>query len=213
MASTELNAHFVNEFKTCILSNSSDPSLLEGYAFNGSVMTKLQSDYPIAYDLIKRKGILAEAIIHFSKKRGHSQGKMHQLLGMYFKEGSSELKSINEIFHLDVVDLYDSAYATLPLLKRFFVVFLGRYSKNLERFTGHRRVKKSAKKRPVHKRDYSSSRSSHSSVIPDYQSSRKKINHNTMPTPKPKKNLYDKSQRDNAWDSLGSELTKKKGTR
>lgn len=214
MITVELTSYFVDEYKKCLLSNSSDPSLLEGYPFNGSVMTKLQSDYPIIYDILKRKGILAEAIIHFSKNRGHSQSKMHNLLSMYFIEGSSELKNINDILHLDVLELYDTAYSRLPLVKRLLIVVFGRYSRYLERFTGHRKLKKT--KAAKSKRNKSQNRQSKSYSSDSYSSSGysysgKRSRKSSIDTP-PKPKHYNKDQRDNAWSSLGNEIYKKKGT-
>lgn len=214
MITVELTSFFVDEYKKCLLSNSSDPSLLEGYPFNGSVLTKLQSDYPIVYDIINRKGILAEAIIHFSKNRGHSQSKMHNLLSMYFIEGSSELKNINEIFHLDVLELYDTAYSRLPLVKRLLIIVFGRYSRYLERFTGHRKIKKNKIKSPRknNKKRGSTSGTDRSYYSgSDYSYSGKRSRSSTTSSePKPKH--YNKDQRDNAWSNLGNEIYKKKGT-
>lgn len=207
IVTTELTSFYIDEYKKGLHNNSSDPSLLEGYPFNGSVMTKIEDDYPIVYGLLNRKNILAESIIHFSKKRGHSQSKMHNLLSQYFVEGTSELKNVSEIFNLDVLELYDAAYSRLPFLKRFTIVLFGRYTRYLERFTGHKKIKrKKAKKIKKNKRvsNYSSSSSSR-----DYYPSRGKSLIKESSADEKSKH-YTKSERDNAWSNLGDELFKKK---
>jgi len=213
LATAELNEYYIGEFRKCLLSNSSDASLLEGYPFEANISDKLQSDYPIIYDLFNRKGILAESIIHFSKKRSHSQGKMHNLLAMYFIEGSSELKSFSRIFNLDVTNLFEKAYDILPIVKRFFIIIFGQYNKYVERFTGHKKSKKGSNKKG---RTKSSSYSSYSnsndySNINDYSPRSKTKKKDTKSSYKQKK-VYNKEQIDDAWNNLGSELTKKKRT-
>lgn len=208
MGTSSLTEHFKKAMRAAVNSNSVDPTLYEGGPFISAIMAKVQSDYPIVYDLIKRKNILAESIIHFSKKRGHSQSKMHNLLSTYFIEGSSELKDINEIFNLDIVELYELVYSGLPFLKKFLIVITGRYNRNIERFTGHIRLKR--KKSKVRK----SKRSRKNSNYYDYSGSggyggggrgRSLL----MDEPTQQKN-YTKKQRDSAWDNLGKEIYKKK---
>lgn len=215
LATAELHEYFVSEYKKCLLSNSSDASLLSGFPFESSIMSKLQSEYAILYDLLNRKGIFAESIIHFCKKRGHSQGKMHNMLAMYFIEGSSELRSITRIFNLEVIEIFEKAYAALPVIKRLFIFVFGQYSNYVERFTGYRKVKKKNQTEKSNKNLTSSSeykngsnRGSYS-PMPDYPSSRKSLIKKEKPVHK-KNSIYNKEQRDSAWDSLGSELTKKK---
>ncbi len=214
LATAELHEFFVGEYKRCLLSNSSDATLLSGFPFESSIMSKLQSDYPVLYDLLNRRGIFAESIIHFCKKRAHSQGKMHNMLAMYFIEGTSELRPITRIFDLDVTELFEKAYETLPIVKRFFVLVFGQYPKYVERFTGYRKVQKSAKQRKTSNstsssgRGHSSNRSSYSSGG-DYSSSRKSLIKKSKPVSK-KNSAYNKEQMDSAWDNLGSQLTKKK---
>ncbi|MGL1894621.1 MAG: hypothetical protein OCD02_23575 [Spirochaetaceae bacterium] len=213
VASTELNYYFVSELKRCLATNSSDQSLYVGYPFECTIMTKLKSDYPILNDFINRKGTLAEGIIHFSKKKGHSQGKMHSLLALYFREGSSELRDINLIFNLDLISLYEQAYISLPSIKRFLILITGQYSRNLERFTGHRKVRKPKEKaKPKKKKSSKSSNkgSDHSSSHGNYQSHGKSLIKEERVKKKDKH--YNQEQQDTAWSSLGSELTKKKRT-
>lgn len=208
MGTSTLTEHFKKAMRAAVNSNSVDPTLYQGGPFITAIMAKVQSDYPIVYDLIKRKNILAESIIHFSKKRGHSQSKMHNLLSTYFIEGSSELKDINEIFNLDIVELYELVYSGLPFLKKFFIVISGRYNRNLERFTGHVRLKR--KKSRVKK----SKRSRKNSNYYDYSGStgyggEGRGRSLLMDEPIQQKN-YTKKQRDSAWDNLSKEIYRKK---
>lgn len=207
LATGNLTDHFKKELRAAVNSNTVDPSLYKGAPFDTSILSKVQSDYPIVYDLIKRKNILAESIIHFSKKRGHSQSKMHNLLATYFVEGSSELKEIAEIFSLDIVELYELVYAALPFFKKLVIVLTGRYNRNLQRFTGFVREKRRIKKtRSVSSR--SSNRNDYYPSSPGSYRSKGKSLLKDEPTPSNK--MYSKRQRDSAWDQLSSEIYKKK---
>lgn len=208
LASSQLHEYYVEEFKTCIHSGSSDSTLLEGYPFESNIQDKLKADHVILHDLLNHKGILAESIIHFCKKRGHSQGKMHNLLAMYFIEGSSEFRKINRIFNLDLVELFEKAYSSMPGFKRFFIFIFGQYPKYVERFTGHHKVKRSHTPKPITRTGNGSNYSS--SVISDYPSKRKNGKNKNIPLKKPKE--YNKEQIEDAWENLDSELTKKKRT-
>jgi len=214
-ATSELSEIFKSEFKTCLLSNSPDPSLFIGFPFESSIQNALKTKYPIIHDLLNRKSILAESIIHFSKKRSHSQGKMHNLLSMYFKEGTSELRSIDTILSLNVHDIFDSAYMNLSNFKRFFIFVFGQYNSYVERFTGYRK----SKNKDIKKKNNLNNRSSNyrSSLNTNYDShtainypstGKRLLKKDVSQTPKRK--IYNKEQIDSAWNNLGTELSKKK---
>lgn len=211
LASVQLHEFYVMEFKTCLVSNSSDASLLEGFPFESNILSKLQEEFLIIHDLLNRKGVLAEAVIHFCKKRGHSQGKMHNLLSMYFIEGTNELRNISSIFNLDIIEIFEKAYSTLSTFKRFFIFIFGQYPKYVERFTGHRRTKKNHDRK--NKSSDSSGNSQPSSYTPlssEYSSRGKSVIKKEQAVKR--RGDYNKEQIENAWDNLGNELTKKKRT-
>lgn len=220
LATAQLHETFVMEYKRCIHSNSQDPSLLEGLPFESSILSRLEAEFPIVYDLLNRKSILAEAIIHFSKKRGHSQGKMHNLLSMYFIEGKNELRRLYSIFSLHPVELFEEAYSSLGAFNRFLIFITGRYPRYVERFTGHKKRKKQ-KVKPVSqgsRSGYSGNASQGSHSYGDYTGGGYSGGHRSGKsllkgeTAKPKRKKYNKDEIDDAWSNLGAELTKKKRT-
>ncbi|OQY39695.1 MAG: hypothetical protein B6229_03235 [Spirochaetaceae bacterium 4572_7] len=204
MASSNLSSYYIQELKACLVSGRIDSNLHEGYSFNNSISTKLKGDYPIISDLLKRKSILSESIIHFCKKRGHSQNKLHNLLSEYFVSGSSDLQELNIILNLDIVELYDIAFSSLSMFKRFFIIVFGQYKNNLEKYTGYRSIKK-RKSTNFHTGSGRGLNDSYGGG--GYSGSRGSLLKESKPS-KPK--FYNQAEQDNAWDSLHSELNKKK---
>ncbi|MBN2617964.1 MAG: hypothetical protein JXR64_06595 [Spirochaetales bacterium] len=208
LVSTEFSEFLINEYRRCLFSNSADSSLLEGFPLESTLEVKLKDESPILYDLFKRKSLLAEAIIHFCKKRNHSQGKMHSMLSTYFNEGSNDLKSYCLIFNIDPIYLFEKAYNSLSGFRRFFILITGQYSKYVERFTGRKKIKKNK----PNKSGNSSSRSTYARnfsdpYIMDYPIRKSSLIKDEQPK---KKKLYNKDEIDNAWNSLGNEIIKKK---
>lgn len=217
--SDEFREYFLSSMKKAIHSKIPDPTLFAGEPFKGSILTKLQDEYPVIYDLFKRKKILAEAIIHFSKSRNHSQNKMQYLLHQYFNEQLTVLKPIDQMLELDILKIYEEAHLGFPVFKRFLIVLFGKYKKYIYKYTGV------SDDQSVHKKTASTSVPSASTTQTPQRSKRQSAearhrerssrqrsqgpSYERRTRPKPESPKYSRDEQDEAWSDLSSALKKK----
>lgn len=97
--------------------------------FNEDIARRVERQHPLLGELIARPQVVAEAVIHDARQRreGISSEEMREVLGSYFDIESSALKPLNELLSLNLVQIFDDAFARIGVLRQLFLRISGRY--------------------------------------------------------------------------------------
>ena len=97
--------------------------------FNEDIARRVERQHPLLGELVARPQVVAEAVIHDTRQRreGISTEEMREVLGSYFDIESSALKPLNELLSLDLVQIFDDAFARVGVLRQLFLRISGRY--------------------------------------------------------------------------------------
>ena len=87
-------------------------------------------------ELLDHPKLLAEALIHFGKNSLQlgSVEEMQALMEQLFRPGTMKIRPLQEIFGIDVLQLYEAAYRHLNVLTQFWKRVTGQYKAQAETF-------------------------------------------------------------------------------
>ena len=112
--------------------------------FNEDLRVRVERTHPLLGEIIARPQVLAEAIIADAKQRNPAStpDDLRVALERFFYVDSSRLRPIAELLELNVVELFDTAYHRLSVLRQLLLRLSGRYESlrnSYERRFGPRR--------------------------------------------------------------------------
>lgn len=96
---------------------------------NSDIARRVARADPILDELLSRPQLLAEAIILEAKQRrpGISGDELKGILASCFRIDASALKQLCELFELDIVAIFDQAFARSGVLRQLLLRISGRY--------------------------------------------------------------------------------------
>lgn len=192
--------------------------------FRNNIREKIMSWDPMMISFLDRPAVISEAVIHMAKKKMKVKdvGRIKVLLENYFEPGRLKFKSLEILFNLNVLDLFQYAFLKIPLWKQLFIRILGRYDSYRRTFTGMNRNSVSkrtipqmgggAKKEP----DFSSmSREDRKAEYKKRQNLNSRAGSKRRRSPSPAeqqvvKRRYTKQEQNEAWTDFTSSFQKKK---
>ncbi|MFW6232306.1 MAG: hypothetical protein ACOC37_04555, partial [Spirochaetota bacterium] len=97
--------------------------------FNDDVARRVERQHPLLGELLGRPQLLAEAIIQDAKRKreGVSTEELKGVLAGWFNVDSSTLRSLNELFALNIVQIYDVAFGRVGVLRQILLRLSGRH--------------------------------------------------------------------------------------
>ncbi|TVQ26871.1 MAG: hypothetical protein EA382_04725 [Spirochaetaceae bacterium] len=113
--------------------------------FNEDLRIRVERAHPLLGEIIARPQVLAEAVIRDAKQRNPAStpDELKAALERYFNVDSSQLRPIADLLELNVVELFDSAYHRLSVLRQLLMRLSGRHESlrnSYERRFGPRRA-------------------------------------------------------------------------
>ncbi len=116
--------------------------------FNEDVARRVERQHPLLGEFLARPQLLAEAIIHDAKQKreGVSTEELKGVLTPYFDVDTSQLKPLNELFGLNIVAIFDDAFAQTSVFRQILLRLSGRHESLTATYT--RRFGPRAKPRP-----------------------------------------------------------------
>ena len=96
---------------------------------NEDVARRIEREHPLMGELVARPQLLAEAVIHVARQRreGFSAEELKAILADYFDVETAALRPLTEILGLDVVRVFDDAFAGVGVLKQILFRISGRH--------------------------------------------------------------------------------------
>lgn len=97
--------------------------------FHDDVSRRVRRQHALLASLLERPQVIAEAVILDTKQRreGITPEELRASLGDYFDVNASALRPIAELLGLDVVAIFDDAFARVGVLRQIFLRISGRH--------------------------------------------------------------------------------------
>ncbi|MFW5684997.1 MAG: hypothetical protein ACOC1I_09100, partial [Spirochaetota bacterium] len=97
--------------------------------FNEDIARRVERQHPLVSELLARPQMLAEAVIQDAKQRreGVSTEELKGVLAAYFNVESSAVRPLHELFEVNLVDIFDAAFAGIGVFRQIFLRIAGRY--------------------------------------------------------------------------------------
>lgn len=97
--------------------------------FNEDIARRVERQHPLLGEFLARPQLLAESIIHDAKQKreGVSTEELKGVLTAYFDVDSSQLKTLNELFGLNIVAIFDDAFARTSVFRQILLRLSGRH--------------------------------------------------------------------------------------
>lgn len=196
--------------------------------FRSSIREKIEEYDPMMLALLDRPAIVSEAVIHTAKKKMkiNDVSRIKNLLENYFEPGRLKFKSLESLFNLNILDIFQYAFLKMPIWKQLFIRILGRYDSYRKQFTGMSRRSEhsshskgsSSKRRGESVPDFSTmSREERRAEYKNRQRQRgsqgKKGRSPSIPSfnkPQPIKRRYTKEEQNQAWTEFTDSFEKNK---
>jgi hypothetical protein len=96
---------------------------------NDDIARRVDREHPLLGELLARPQLLAEAVIHVAKQRrsGISSDELKSALSEYFEVETSGLRPLVDILDMNVVGIFDRAFAHISVLRQIFLRISGRH--------------------------------------------------------------------------------------
>lgn len=191
--------------------------------FRNNIREKISNKDPLMIALLDRPAIVSEAVIHIAKKKMKIReiSKIRIMLERYFEPGRLKFRSLEVLFTLDVLEIFQYAFLKIPLWKQLFVRVLGRYDSYRKTFTGmssatetktpvyqvsstpqSREPDFSSMSRDERKREYRNRQRDNRSQVKKHSTSHM--------DPSVKKRRYSQKEQNEAWSDFGDSFNRKK---
>jgi hypothetical protein len=115
-------------------------------AFSSDIGSRIAVLDPFVGSLFKRPDITAEGLIHdvMGKKKIKSKDDIKRHMEKFFLPGTIEFRGYPELLGLAILEIFDSAFARLPVWRQILIKISGKYDTVREKYT-----QRSKKKIPV----------------------------------------------------------------
>lgn len=222
---TELRPYFVHLMEQQLRSGNRQRqnTFFSVENFEEAILEQVRQRSAFLADIIKKPGVLAEAMIHHLKRNKLVKDvtELKQKLALYFDPETMKPLPLHQWFNLRLVAIFEHAFERLPIWQRIWIRITGKYESFRGRFVGqsvtkatsftskqqatHReRVKESTESRR------SADRSSRRRDRPTTSSPRKSARSIPSKTAAAReKKGYNPKQVDSAWEQFGSTIKKK----
>ena len=97
--------------------------------FNEDIARRVERQHPLLGEFLARPQLIAEAIIHDAKQKreGVSTEELKSVLTPYFDVDTSQLRPLNELFGLNLVAIFDDAFARTSVFRQILLRLSGRH--------------------------------------------------------------------------------------
>lgn len=225
IAEIELPAYFVHLMEHSLRTGnrSQDPTFFTLDTFEQALQEQIRSYSTFLPELIAKPVLLAEGIIHHTKQTRQSitPAELRQQLSLYFDSETLRPLPLREWFGLRLVDIFDRAFARLPVWHRLWMRVSGKYESFRGRFlkqTEHTKPLRSFRDTPLHQ-DRSRQEEGFPGDIPVRRGapgkeggpapSRGIPQSRRAPGAAKNRKSYNRKQVESAWKEFGSTLKKK----
>jgi len=133
----DLNQHYISLLNENLHNTYLDSIFLDTPTFETTVKNEVKTRNPFLYTIIEKPALLAEIIMHhvqISGKRNKLK-EAERLLNIFFLSDTMAIKSYQNIFELDLKNIYIQAVRKLGLFKKFWMKLTGRYANLLTKFS------------------------------------------------------------------------------
>jgi len=102
-----------------------------------NIREKLNDWDPMISFFLDRPSIVSESVIHVAKKKMNIKevGRIKVMLEKYFEPGRLRFKPLEELYDLDILEIFQYAFLKIPIWKQFFIRILGRYDSYRKSYT------------------------------------------------------------------------------
>ncbi|SIP97779.1 hypothetical protein SAMN05920897_10265 [Alkalispirochaeta americana] len=157
IAEMELPAYFVHLMEHSLRTGNrnQDPTFFTLESFEQALQEQIRSYSTFLPELIGKPVLLAEGIIHHTKltRQTITPAELRQQLSLYFDTETLRPLPLREWFGLRLVDIFDRAFARLPVWHRLWLRMSGKYESFRGRFlkqTEHTKPLRSFRDTPHH---------------------------------------------------------------
>lgn len=97
--------------------------------FDEDIQRRVERQHPLLGEFLARPQLVAEAIIHDAKQKheGVSTEELKSVLTVYFDVNTSQLKPLAELFELNIVAIFDDAFARTNVFRQILLRLSGRH--------------------------------------------------------------------------------------
>ncbi len=225
-AESELKPYFIALMESQLRRGSpgGDSTFVDLDNFDNAILEHVRKMSPLLASMIEKPAILAEGMILHAKQNKLVQdvAELKQRLAVYFDPETMKPLPLHEWFNLRLLELFETAFERMPILRRIWIRITGRYESFRSRYVTQstiRRQERQYESSVSRKREEGSSsldrndrknypgsrsRKERSGALSDSRSSTR-----TTPAQEQKKRGYTKKQVDSAWEQFGSSIKKK----
>lgn len=214
-AVAEMREHYVKRFSEILRfhKNNKISAFSSLDSFRNDIQDRLNRDYVILNSFISKPRLVADGIIHYGTKvlKKSDMSRLKRVLEKYFVPGTVHFRAIDELFGLELIQVFEEAFAQMMPFRRFFMRISGKYESYLSIFNpmirydddhqqNTQKKKKKPRKNPPQK--ISRKKSSAGSKMNGAKEPRLK-SENRTPKEKVKRvtqsKMYTDKQRENVW--------------
>jgi len=121
-----------------------DTTFVDLDSFDAAILEVIRQRDPFLADLIEKPAILAEGMILHAKqnKLVNDVTELKHRLAVYFDPETMKPLPLHEWFNLRLLEIFESAFEKLPILKRIWIRLTGKYESFRNRYVGQSAIRR-----------------------------------------------------------------------
>ncbi|MFP4210291.1 MAG: hypothetical protein ACLFR8_03540 [Alkalispirochaeta sp.] len=142
----DLKLIFITRMEQLLRSGNSggDTTFVDLDSFDAAILEIIRQRDPFLADLIEKPAILAEGMILHAKqnKLVNDVTELKQRLAIYFDPETMKPLPLHEWFNLRLLEIFETAFEKLPILKRIWIRLTGKYESFRNRYVGQSAIRR-----------------------------------------------------------------------